>query len=87
MLQYRVALSKKAFNYLTRLSSIDKERIQEKLDLIGLGYFHLCDIKQYEGAENTYRLRVGNYRIIYERRDSELIIQVIKIGPRGDVYK
>jgi Cytotoxic translational repressor of toxin-antitoxin stability system len=36
---------------------------------------------------NYYRLRVGNYRIIYEIKNNELIIYVIRLGPRGDIYK
>jgi len=36
---------------------------------------------------NYWKYRVGNYRIITEIRDTELIIRVIKVGHRKDVYK
>ncbi len=39
-----------------------------------------------EGAE-TYRVRVRDYRIIYEIVDRELLVLVVKIGHRRDVYK
>jgi mRNA interferase RelE/StbE len=34
-----------------------------------------------------YRLRVGDYRIIYEIRDAVLLVLVTKVGHRGDVYR
>lgn len=34
-----------------------------------------------------WRLRVGSWRAVCERRDDELVLLVLKIGPRGDVYK
>jgi mRNA interferase RelE/StbE len=37
--------------------------------------------------EDYYRLRVGNYRIIYEKRDNDLIILIIRIGHRREVYQ
>ncbi|MFE7423802.1 type II toxin-antitoxin system RelE/ParE family toxin [Rhodococcus sp. NPDC057529] len=39
------------------------------------------------GYANTYRVRVGTYRIIYEVRDRELIVIVIHVGHRRDVYR
>jgi mRNA interferase RelE/StbE len=40
-----------------------------------------------KGADNAYRIRVGDYRIVYETYDHELLILVIRIGHRRDVYK
>jgi len=45
------------------------------------------DIKSLKGFKNKYRLRIGKYRIIYSLLDDKLIIEVIKAGSRGDVYK
>jgi len=42
--------------------------------------------KKLQGR-NAYRVRAGNYRIIYEIKDKELIILVIRIRHRSDVYK
>jgi mRNA interferase RelE/StbE len=39
------------------------------------------------GYSNTYRVRVGTYRIIYEVRDRELIVIVIHVGHRRGVYR
>ena len=44
------------------------------------------DVDKLKG-ELGYRLRVGQYRIIYSRYDDKLIIEVIRIRPRGDIYK
>jgi mRNA interferase RelE/StbE len=45
-------------------------------------------IKKLTGTkEDYYRLRVGSYRIIYEKRDKELIILIIRIGHRREIYQ
>ena len=44
------------------------------------------DIDVLKGKKG-FRLRVGQYRIIYTRHDDRLIIEVVKIRPRGDIYK
>jgi mRNA interferase RelE/StbE len=40
-----------------------------------------------EGTENEYRVRVGDYRIIYSVWDDKLVILVIDLGHRKDIYR
>ncbi len=37
--------------------------------------------------EELYRIRIGNYRLLYEINDERLIVLVVKVGHRKDVYK
>ena len=39
------------------------------------------------GEEELYRFRVGDYRVIYQIRDKVLLVLVVKIGHRKDVYR
>ena len=43
--------------------------------------------KKLKGVEGVYRLRVGNYRVIYEVFDQILVVQVIAIGNRKEIYE
>lgn len=38
-------------------------------------------------GRSGYRLRVGDWRVIYELQDEQVVMLVIKIGPRGEVYE
>ena len=40
-----------------------------------------------EGFKNSYRLRISKFRVIFKIENNELLIEVIKAGSRGDVYK
>lgn len=46
-----------------------------------------ANIKKMVGGNDRYRLRVGNYRVIYEIRDSHVIIWLVDVGHRRDVYR
>ncbi len=39
------------------------------------------------GSEHTYRIRVGDYRVIYDVQGSNLVIEIIRVGHRKDVYQ
>lgn len=43
-------------------------------------------IKKLSGIDNLYRLRIGNYRVIYQVEHKILLILVLKIGDRKEVY-
>ena len=44
-------------------------------------------VKKLAGEEDLYRIREGNYRIIYTIQDKELIVLVVKVGDRKEVYR
>lgn len=44
-------------------------------------------VKKLAGEDDLYRLREGDHRIIYTIRDRELIVLVVKIGARKEIYR
>ena len=72
---------------LQSLPRTDRFRIAEKLEQLGRNPDDSSlDIKKLEG-ESYFRLKVGNWRVIFERHDAVRIIAIEKIKPRGDAYK
>lgn len=45
------------------------------------------DVSKLKGEESLYKLRVGNYRIIYQILDAEIIVILLKIADRKEAYK
>ncbi|MCZ7414909.1 MULTISPECIES: type II toxin-antitoxin system RelE family toxin [unclassified Streptomyces] len=86
---------KYAFRWLPRarrqLRAIDRTsamRILQALTALGDDPYQ-CDgdVKKLSGEHEIYRLRVGNFRIAYRIDDGELIILVVAVGNRRDVYR
>lgn len=44
-------------------------------------------VEKLSGREDSYRVRVGDYRIIYEIRDRVLLIIIVEVGHRREVYR
>ena len=84
---YQLKYRRQARNYLARLPIKIKSKIVDKLHEIKENPDDPnLDVNKIKG-KSGYRLRVGQYRIIYTRHRDELIIEVVKIRPRGDIYK
>ena len=82
-LKYR----RQARNYLARLPRKSKSAIVDQLrQLAADPDDSTLDVDVLQGKKG-YRLRIGQYRVLYVREDNQLIIEVVKIRPRGDVYK
>jgi mRNA interferase RelE/StbE len=85
-LDYRVELSNHAFRDLKKLDKPVQKRIGQTID--GLEKEpRLPGCQKMEGLENAFRVRVGDYRIIYQVNDKVLLVLVIKAGHRRDVYR
>jgi mRNA interferase RelE/StbE len=46
-----------------------------------------ANVKKLSGYDDRYRLRVGDYRVIYEVKNGQLIILVIGVGHRREIYR
>jgi len=84
---YSVLIKKQAKKMLQSLSRPDRNRITEKIILLGKDPDDsLLDVKPLQG-QPYYRLRVGDWRVIFDRDDDVRIIAIEKIKPRGGAYK
>ncbi len=82
-MSYKIVIEKPAMKFLAKQPQAQRERLLKAINLLpGMG-----DIKVMQGYENRYRLRVGSYRVIYSIEGDVLIVRVLSIGNRGDVYK
>lgn len=71
------------------LRRIDKKMIPRILDAIGKIAANPFQpgIRKLQSTEHTYRMRVGEYRIIYSLEQAALIIEIVRVKHRKDVYK
>ena len=76
-----IRYSKQATKFLEKQDNKSKTRIINAIEGIPYG---IGDIKKLKGS-NDKRLRVGDYRVIFN--DEGVIIEIIRIKPRGEVYK
>lgn len=82
MMQYQIFIEKRAQKFIQKLPKQDKERLLKAVYSLPDG-----DIKHMQGHSDYYRLRVGDYRVIYTIENNRLIICVVDAGSRGDIYK
>jgi len=62
------------------------KRIKRKIDALAENLPEPA-ITKMKGNNNFHKIRVGDYRIIYEINNDTLVILVVKIGHRKDIYK
>jgi len=86
---FRVKVKRKAIRTLERLPKDYGLRVLEVLDKLRINPlpFKDYDIKKLKGFEDTFRIRLGDIRIVYTIDWSSKIITVHFIGPRGRAYK
>ena len=85
MAKYEIVFKRAVYKDLKPIPKADVKRIIERIDSLandprGPG----CE--KLSGQER-YRVRQGVYRIVYEVEDGRLIVTVVKVGHRGQVYQ
>lgn len=75
----QIEYSKKAVKYINTLDRPTKQRIKEGIEKLPFG-----DIKKLKGIENSYRLRIGDLRVLFCMDNNYIFID--NIIPRGQAY-
>ena len=85
-MSYRVVILKRAAKRLAKLPQKDYQKVKIAIRDLARnprpqGYLKL------KGSSDKFRIRVGNYRVIYQIIDQELVVTVIDVGHRKDIYR
>lgn len=83
---YQIEFSRQADRQFRNLSSQIQQRLKPKIDSLATTP-RPHGSEKLSGADQLYRLRVGDYRIIYAVEDDRVLVLVVKVGHRRDVYR
>ena len=84
--RYAVELSRIALKHMANIPKRDLIRIQERIEALSVEP-RATDTKKIQGDDNLYRIRSGNYRILYRIFEKKLCILIVEVDHRKDVYK
>jgi mRNA interferase RelE/StbE len=81
---YRIRVEKKAAEFFRKLDSFNQERIGRRIEQLKTN--PRLGVPLTGNLTGLWKLRVGDYRVIYHLNDSELVVAIIKMGHRRNVY-
>ena len=82
----KILISKKAVKELKNIPKNDRELIKDRISKLTFFPIIRLDVKKLKGYQNVYRLRVGDYRIIFEYPKDQRTIRILKVGKRENIY-
>lgn len=86
---YKLKFLTSAIKELKKLDFVAQTVIKKKLEaFVKEPDAMKGQIKPLSGSfKGKFRLRIGRYRVVYQKQDDVLVILVVRIGPRKDIYK
>lgn len=85
-MSYRIEVKRSAAKALRKIPKADRKRIAQKIDSLAEDPPN-PEITKMKGNNPFHKVRVGDYRIIYEIQEHALLILIVKIGHRKDIYR
>lgn len=85
-MRYRIEFSPRAEVQFKQFPKELQIRLKHRIDTLSENPFPR-GVKKLSAEENIYRLRIGDYRIIYQVQGNALLILILKLGHRKDVYR
>lgn len=84
---YRLIFTKRSLKDLDKIDKQNSIKIRRKLDCLVVGNEN-TDVKKVLGKScPTYRLRSGDYRVVFEVEKKEITVVVVRVGHRREIYK
>ncbi len=83
---YAIEYTRRAVKTLAAMPRNVRETVKRKIETLAHDPFGAPNVKQLAGGQG-HRLRVGDWRVIYEVDLGRVVVHVLKIGPRGGVYE
>lgn len=83
---YKIFFRKQARKQLLEIPEPYRHRVSGRIDGLKSNP-RPSGVEKIRGFEDHYRIRIGPYRVVYMIQDYKLIIEVIRIGARKDVYR
>jgi mRNA interferase RelE/StbE len=84
--RYRIEVTRDALRALAKLDKPVRRRVQVAIDGLGENP-RPSGVIALQGLRGAYRLRVGNYRVIYTVDDNRLVVLVVELGHRREIYR
>lgn len=82
-MKYRILIERTALKFLEKQPMEPRSRLLKAINQLP----DVGDIKRLNPFHGLFRLRVGSFRIIFTVENDTLIVRVVEIGNRGDIYK
>lgn len=85
MASYTLKITRKAVKALKKIHPVHRERINEAIDEL-VEDPRPPGVRKLSGTDQTWRIRIGDYRVIYDLYDDELVVLVLRVAHRKDAY-
>ena len=85
-MSYQIEFSRQADRQFRNLPSQIQQRLKSLIDSLAATP-RPYGSEKLSGTDQLYRLRVGDYRIVYTVEDDRLLVLVVKVGHRREVYR
>jgi len=82
----RVEFTSSAQREYLRLPKADRQRIGQRIEMLAENPHPVGAVK-LAGAKNLWRIRCGDYRVIYAIEAAAMVVAVVKVGHRREVYR
>ncbi|MEJ2866437.1 type II toxin-antitoxin system RelE/ParE family toxin [Actinomycetospora sp. OC33-EN08] len=85
-MSYRVEIAPAALRQLRKLDHVARRRVQAAVELLADDPRPPGAVK-LSGGDGEWRVRTGDYRVVYEIQDGALLVLVVAVGHRRDIYR